>query len=272
LEGSDAGPSSWTVLGGGAKDGKKAGGDRISFVGAIDVTAAEIASADRIYIKIWSLTDDYLVYSGYINFNPSDVKKNKYIYKDKSGSITSFQLNLKKQNLKFTVRNVDLTGLSTPLFIDIEIGDYIGLIEIDKEMFKKALPLNFMMGHADTLRVDKLRLKPGRQGKGDALQVRGAITLANPPSMHLNDQEVILTWGSQTFIIPAGSFLTLKTGQWQCKKIPVNDGGIISANFNLNKCFFCIKLSGANINPKSGTVDFGIAFDGFDETVEATVR
>ncbi|MGA2092290.1 MAG: BACON domain-containing carbohydrate-binding protein [Sedimentisphaerales bacterium] len=86
------------------------------------------------------------------------------------------------------------------------------------------------------------------------------------------DEEFVVTLDSQTFTLPAGSFIA-KTGQFTCKKIAPTEteGGIASATFNFTKCSFTMTIKNTEIEAGSGTVDFCVAFAGYSQCVQVTL-
>ena len=118
-----------------AKTNRIAGRHRIRISGAIDVTSADIADANSINVYIFAASDLVNpVYSESIDFDPGDVKKSRYRYKNRvrkkdPGAITSFRFDLRKHKFSLKARNLDLTGLDYPVILEIQIGDYIGVAE-----------------------------------------------------------------------------------------------------------------------------------------------
>jgi len=110
------------------KIGKSAGEDSISISGTIDALIRRIAGATSIDITI-KAADDSIVYSESIPFSADSMKKGKLNYKNKvgkgePGAITKFSLNLVKHTFSMGARNIDLSGLTYPLTLEIVIGTY----------------------------------------------------------------------------------------------------------------------------------------------------
>ena len=247
--------------------------DSIRVSGIIDVNAAEMDSADEIYVDIWSDSDDYLVYSDSVTFYPDNIKGDKYSYRHmvkrgEPGTITSFKLNLDKGKFSLKAKNIDLTGLGSPLSVEIEMGDYYGAGEADEEIVngpRKSIPIRLMSGYADTLTVDKCAVGPNTTNT-TSLLVKGGIALEDEPD---TIGDVVVTLGSQTFTIPGDKFYEARNGAEVCKKAEVLEGGICSAKFDPVKCSFIITIKNTTIESKSGKVDFSIsAYGSFKETVE----
>jgi hypothetical protein len=260
-----------------AAAGGRPGRDSFTCSAKMYATGAQIIDANRITVKIWG-SDNHLVYSETIDVKPIKLKKRRYTYthrlgkKKKTGYITNLQLDTKKHTFSLKAKKIDLTGLSCPLFVGIEVGDYVGLGEATERIVngrKKRIPIRFMRGYADTLRAGKRRVKPR------SLEIHGGIAVADWPNpANLKTQDVTITWGAQEFTIPAGSFYTRKkwNNKYKCEQAPVLQGGIATgiatATVDFKKCKFKLLIKKTKIDAQSGPVDFAIASDTFDQTVQ----
>jgi hypothetical protein len=113
-----------------------AGQDSIQISGVIGVASNDLVNADDMNIAIKSVADNHLVFSESIKFNPNSVRRGRYVYnrrlkKNEPGGITSFQLDVNKHTFALQIQNVDLTGLSWPMSVEIEIGDYVGVGQVE---------------------------------------------------------------------------------------------------------------------------------------------
>jgi len=260
-----------------AAAGSRPGRDSFTCSAKMYATRPQIIDANQITVSIWG-ADDYPVYSETINVKPIKLKKGNYIYKHRvrkkrnRGFITYFAVDLKKHTFSLKAKKIDLTGLSCPLFVGIEVGDYVGLGKATERIVngkKKRIPIRFMRGYADTLRAGKRRVKPRY------LKIRGGIAVADWPNpANLKTQDVTITWGTQEFTIPAGSFYTRKkwNNKYKCAQAPVLQGGIqdgiATATVDFKKCRFKVLIKKTKIDSRSGLVDFAIKFDTFDQTVQ----
>ncbi|MGD0078791.1 MAG: hypothetical protein ABSB91_09255, partial [Sedimentisphaerales bacterium] len=256
--------------------GKTEGYDTIVVSGTMNATVDDLSAASSIEVTIDS--DDMVspcVQSFPINENSFKRSKGKYNYaRTENASKTSFKFDTKTGKFSFTAKNVDLAGLGCPLTIEIEIGDYICTAEVDEAIVngsKKPIPINLMMGVKDSMRVDKIQVKRGTKPNSDQLTVKGGFAVEDT-SVNMVDEEFVVTLDSQTFTLPAGSFIA-KTGQFTCKKIAPTEGGIASASatFNFTKCSFTITIKNTEIEAGSGTVDFCVAFAGYSQCVQVTL-
>jgi von Willebrand factor type A domain-containing protein/uncharacterized protein DUF11/List-Bact-rpt repeat protein len=102
---------------------------KLQFTGAkFRVTPEQIEAADFIDVTIQGETDT--LFAGSIPFSIDDLKKGKiFTYKSKGQGIVNFKFNLQKNMYSFTANGVTLPG-DGPFYVDIEIGDYVGVAEI----------------------------------------------------------------------------------------------------------------------------------------------
>jgi len=163
---------------------KFVGRDSISFAGTIDdITSDNLIGVNGIQITLWStdvakpLVEVFPVSDDYIKKykSPKSTDKNDPKY--------SIKLDTKKGKFVFAAKNVDLTGLDCPLTLEIEIGDYLGAVQVNEDKVngpKKLVPIQLMSGHRDRLRVDKIKVKEGKKKPStDSLSVKGAFALAD---------------------------------------------------------------------------------------------
>jgi hypothetical protein len=83
------------------------------------------------------------------NLKKGKYKSTKIKRADKSDPKTSFKINTNKGKMKFSAKNVDLTGLSCPITVTIQIGDYVAEIVLDEDIVngpKKVCPPELMVG------------------------------------------------------------------------------------------------------------------------------
>lgn len=261
------------------KAGKTPKQDSIIIKGTYSGTLSGLAGTSSIDVSVVSATDDYQVYNEAIDFSSDDVVNGKFKYKHKvakgrAGAITSFVLNQNKKTILLKGKNIDLTGLSCPFTLVITIGGNVISGQAAESVVngsKRTIPLRLMRSYADTLRVNKARARAGRTDSTDSLLVKGEIAVEEVDSIDLTSEDIVLTWGSQTFTIPPGS-LTLRSGKsYKFGKVTVSEGGVASGKMNLDKCTFTVRLKNASLDATSETIDFGLSFAGFDETTQVTL-
>ncbi|MBN2020511.1 MAG: hypothetical protein JW749_09825, partial [Sedimentisphaerales bacterium] len=245
--------------------------DRIVIAGTV-VFPSDLNDITQIDVNIISAYDDELVYTESIDdFNAAtDVIRNKYKYsckipKGAEGAITSMKLDFVKNTLAITAKNIDLTGLQSPIHIDLGMGATTLVGDVDETIINKArsIPTRLMRLYQDTLIATKVKARSSTRTLADSLSVKGEIAVADmdldadSPEPNLIAQEVTLTWGdangadTQTFIIPDGSFTKSKKGHiYKCRKIVMDTGdcnaGLVTAKIDLDKCIFTAAIKNAD--------------------------
>jgi GLUG motif-containing protein len=217
-----------------------------------------------------------------------DSKRSKITYrssmKNKAGGGISF-LVIELDNGKFSViaKNLDLTGMRSPVKVELTVGDYTcNGIAYDGEVLgsggqldtingKDPIPIQFMMGHDDVLRVDKCKFKQGlKKPNTDSLTVQGELAVADT-QINIATEDVIVQWGNYSVTLPADHLFEIGTKKaFKYKKSKGFDSSIAAAIFDLEKCTFKIVIKNADIGDQGDTVDFGIQFGSFAEIVSVT--
>jgi hypothetical protein len=258
-------------------------------------------SITQIDISIVSVTDDEIIYSetitdfnSYLNSNGTKFSYSHKIPRGQAGAITSLKMDLTKQTFSIKAKNVDLTGLTCPVQLDLIMGDNTVSGTADETIVNGSrgrIPTRLMRLYDDTLIVTKAKARASTRPSSDSLSVKGEIAVAdmvlddNEPNLVIED--VNITWGDiddtnvQTFTIPVNNFKASRRGHtYKCSKVDVNpsddpnlNDGLVTAKIDLDKCTFAVSIKGANdlyVGPGSGYAKFGISFDTpsgtFDET------
>ena len=216
-----------------------------------------------------------------IPFDPAKLKKGKYSGKN---TTTSIKFDLNKKTLQVSAKNIKLTGLRSPVKVQIEIGDccaegvaYDGEAQasggpVDMINGAKPVPIQFLAGCVDSLRVDKYKFKLGtKKPSTDSLTIQGAITVKEDTA-NIADEDVIVQWGSFSVTIPAVNISQIGSKKaFKYKKPKGSDNSVAAAIFDLDKCTFKIIIKKADIGYQDNPVEFGLSFGTFDETVEVVL-
>jgi len=134
------------------KAGKNGKGDQIQFQGYLDATSDNLIEADNVIVTIEA--DDIPDLNATTFMSPITLlKKGKYKYKSPKSTTrpqTSLQIDTaKKHKVKFKLKNADLTGLSCPITVKIQIGDYVAEVVLNENIVngtKKSCPPELMEG------------------------------------------------------------------------------------------------------------------------------
>lgn len=278
------------------KPGKTRESDSDSFVltGVIrsddlEMIASESNDLNSICLSV--VTEDGDNFYGHVGqLNPSYIKvnskRNRVTYRPsgkekKNGGITSLKVNFVSGKFTAKATKLNLAGMRSPVYAELAIGDRtFNGFAYDGELLasggqvsdaingKKMMPTQFMMGHDDVLRVDKCKLKLNPKKPGtDSLKVYGAIAVKDT-SVHIADEDVIVTWGDYSVTLPANNLYQIRTKRaFKYKKPKGTDSSVAAAIFDLEKCTFKVIIKKADIGEQGNLVDFSVQFGTFDRSV-----
>ena len=247
-------------------------GDSISFSGTMGATADDFNDANNSsnanFIEVIVSSEEMAPYVFTFPVNGKTWKKGKFSSTIISKpSKMSFAFDTKKTKFSFSASNVDLTGLSCPVGIEIKVWNWTGTAEVYEAIVngpKKPIPINLLMGVEDSLRVDKSKFTRNKTPTNiTQLTVSGGFSVGNLSDDDMTTNSCSVTIGSQTFTIPAGNFKAGKN-KFTCSKVKLYDGstliGIAAATFDFSKCTFTLTIKSTNFPAASGETAFGIDF------------
>jgi hypothetical protein len=179
----------------------------------------------------------------------------------------SFAFDTKKKTFSFSASNVDLTGLSCPVGIEIAVGNWTGTAEVNEIIVngpKKPIPINLLMGVKDSLRVDGKPKFTRDKITSNITQivVGGGFSVKNLTDEDMATHSFSVTIGAQTFTMPEGKFKAGKN-KFTCSNVTLSGGEIVSAAFDFNKCTFTLTIKNTNFATAAGETVFGIDFASF---------
>ena len=214
------------------------------------------------------------IYEEVLPFDLRKLKHGTYYYQRKApgngeeGRITELRFDLNRHTFMIKAQKVDLTGLEAPVYIDLVIGSFVGLAEVQEQVINggKPLPIQFMSGVADVLRVTDVEIVPDTGQGFDTLKIKGRISLQSGVA-DLTALPVSFNWSGQSFMIPAGLFRKVGDKNIYRARSGSQPDRIV-ARFNWDRCIFRINIRKASITPKVGDVSFGLAFGSFNEVDE----
>ncbi|MBN1764859.1 MAG: hypothetical protein JW860_06345 [Sedimentisphaerales bacterium] len=197
-------------------------------------------------------------------------------------NITSLKFHLRKNweykvgTFKISAQNVDLTELSAPVTLKISFDDFQGIDKANETIINDnaPIPLLFVSGVEDTLRLDKLVVNKW----ADSLVVKGGITAYNPDA-DLENKDLVITWGSQTYTVPRGSFIKNSgKNKYVCRRaivieddmdpaeIDEDEAGRASITLDFDKAIFNISIKNTMnmiLDTSPGKI-FGLSYEGFN--------
>jgi hypothetical protein len=167
-------------------------------------------------------------------------------------------LDFNSDTFKLSDKEIDLSGLVTPVKLTLTFGAFSVDTIIDDDFFtKKGIPLCLLTGLEDALTITK---KP--KVSDTSLNVSGEI--AREDITHdLTADRVIISWGDNfTEVIPAGSFVQKKLDKnvFTYKKARDAPGAVTAVTLDFDKCKFKIQIKNAAVTLAStGTVTLSVA-------------
>ncbi len=252
------------------KASKTTGADAIICSGSFEATIEQFENADNVNIQIYSATDDYLVYEETIALGLFTRTRSGYIYKNKiNGGINSLRFDTNKSLFFLKAKNIDLTGLTGPFYILIDLGAYAGLGIAKEDIIngKKSIPVQLLSGYSDTLSITKTRLRDSATAGGDSLAIKGTFTVEDDSAV---SDGLTIGWGTQTFTIPGDQFLPVNTNKLQ-SKYQAPDGTLLYTDFDSSRCIFKIVIKETTLTPQAGTIDFGLEFGNYSQDAEVNM-
>ncbi len=238
--------------------------DSFSYSGEFTGTLEEFNEADDIEVIICD--NDGEVFSETIIISSSDLKGSKYSYKGSKGvaGVSSLSLDFSKGSVSVTVTD-DLSGLDAPMSVKIEYGKVIITGAIPSSTFKKPLSVCLQSGVADTLTIDKLKLKENSKKGVSSLSIQGGIA-ALDTDLDFTTESLTVEWGT-TFseVLNSGLFTSKKTGIFSYRQPKSGGGDISGITIDLNKCSYKLDIKNTSIPLDStGTVELNLFSDGFE--------
>ena len=255
--------------------------DSFAFSGTFSNIPIDFSQAASIDVNIISLTDGNQIYYQSIECNSSPyVKNGKFGYtykipKGQPGAITSLTIDPSKRKFAMTANNVDLTGLSCPVYLEMAMGYYTLTGDVNETIVngKSALiPTRLMRTYKDTLVVSNAIAKKGTKPSSDSLSAKGDLAVEDI-SVNLCNEDVNFIWGDQVFRIPQGKFTVSKTGHlYKCSKVVADtsngNAGLVTASIDIDNATFAVSVSAANsLDVTSDYIAFGVNFGDFNEVV-----
>jgi hypothetical protein len=193
--------------------------DSFALSGTFSNIPIDFSQAASIDVNITSSTNGNQVYYESMNCDSSRVKKGKFGYtykipKDQRGAITSLTIDPAKRTFAVTATNVDLTGLSCPVHLEMAMGYYTLTGDANEEIVNgksATIPTRLMRMYDDTLVVSNAIAKHGAKPSSDSLSVKGGLAVKSI-GVNLCNEDVNFIWGNKVFRVPQGGFTPSKTG------------------------------------------------------------
>jgi len=255
--------------------------DSFIIMGTLSATQQDVIDTENVTVRLsgpgaanlfeetLSTTDD----------NFSLLSKNMgFKYKGSCGSVTKLSFNIKKGVFSLRACGLDLTGLSSldaqdPVTLEIAFGSYQHTFDLHEDIIngaKKYLPIKYLSGHSDAIRVEKRSIRE-KNGLISGT-VKGAIALGTGNVELIPEVEgatVIISWNGTPLIIPAdGGVITGKNAKYTYKRPRgATEADVISkALFDMRKGTFSITIKNAALTSQ-GDVEFSVEVISQSQTV-----
>jgi hypothetical protein len=187
----------------------------------------------------------------------------------------SFKYDTKTHKFTFAANKLDLSGLSCPLRVAVEIGDYNTTMSVKETIVNgpaRPIPIKLMMGVKDSLRIDRTTVRRSTRLNSDWFTISGGFAVYNVDVNMVNEPLTVTLGELQTFIILANSFKANRYG-FACSKIPLSDGSVAYANFNFKTCVFTVTIKNTHILAAPGTATvFGIESPSFSGNADIVLK
>jgi hypothetical protein len=178
-----------------------------------------------------------------------------------------------KKTFAVTATNVDLTGLSCPVHLELAMGYYTLTGDVNEAIVNGKsvlIPTRLMRMYDDTLITSNASAKHGAKPSSDSLSAKGFLAVENI-GVNLHNEDVNFIWGNKVFRVPQGKFTASKTGHlYKCSKVVADtsngSAGLVTASIDIDNATFALSVSAADsLDVTSDYTAFGINFGDFNE-------
>ena len=184
----------------------------------------------------------------------------------------SYKFDFKKKIFQFSGKNIDLTGLCSPVKIVLE-NDNIEQTavaydndalasggSIDVINGKNTVPISLMSGVEDSLIVEKIKFKLGNKDNTDTLSVQGQFTLKDE-NVDFSDKDIVIAYGDFTITLNSSNIQRSGTKKVYIYKNPKGQKeNLVSMKLDIEKCKFSISLKKVDIGEQGGNANFNLSW------------
>jgi len=255
---------------------------------SFEATEGDLLNSTILYLEIFNLNDNEPIYSREIEYNPGKLKKGRIGIRNtdaSTGQMILVNLDLVRNTFYVMGRNVDLSGLQSPVIVRLEAGDYyhfgvageeisdytaMGIdlpdnMDADTINGRKPISAKLLLGVSNCLRLGRSKFTSNQSG--DSLTISGDIAVQDT-SVDLTATDVVISWANYQETIPAGLITRQGTANTFSYKAPKGtNSGVQSTRFDFEKCTFSLTLKNTAVQTGDLPAAFGVAFGSFNETV-----
>jgi len=198
-----------------------------------------------------------------------------YNYRGSTGAINSARIDAVNGTVRIKAQNIDLTGLTAPVPVSVELGSHFGYGVAEDEDADdvingtKNVPVQLLSGYADALVLSKARVT-GNDTIA-TVTVQGYITVMDD-SGSLVDNEMTIDIAAIALTIPAVDGFCQKgtTRNYSYKGAAPSDGSayVATAAFNFDKCTFKLVIKNLDISAQTSPMDMRITFNPFSKLLQ----
>ena len=258
--------------------------DSFLILGTLSASQQDVLDANDITVRVGTDADPDLFTD---TFNVNDDGFNLlghqagFKFEGADGSVKKLDVNVKSGKFNLMATGLDLSGLKSPVRLEISFGSYQGIFTIEEDVINnqnKSIPPQYLQGVEDMLNAEKTTVRTS-QGTGIVtVTIQGSISVDEEElDLSANNATVLITWGDFNETIPAiAGAITAKNGKFTYKKPKGAElHYVTSALFDLQKGTFKITLKKEGLD-NTGAVNFGVQIDDgtgivFDENVNITL-
>ncbi|MGD0596362.1 MAG: cellulase family glycosylhydrolase [Sedimentisphaerales bacterium] len=252
--------------------------DAFTLSGTFSNIPIDFSQATSIDVNITSSTNGNQVYYESINCNSSRVKGGKFGYTYKipqnhRGAITALTIDPIRRTFAITAKNVDLTGLSCPVHLELAMGYYTLTGDVNETIVNGKsvlIPTRLMRMYDDTLITSNASAKHGTRPFSDSFSAKGYLAVQSI-GVNLHNEDVNFIWGNKVFRVPQGKFTASRTGHlYKCSKVVADtsngNAGLVTASIDIDNATFAVSVSAADsLDVTSDYIAFGVNFGDFNE-------
>ena len=258
--------------------------DSFLILGTLSASQQDVLDADTITVMVGTNADPGLFTD---SFNVNDDGFNLlgrqagFKFKGADSSVKKLDVNVKNGKFSLLAAALDLSGLKSPVRLEISFGSYQGIFTIEEDVINKqnkSIPPQYLLGVEDMLNPEKTTVRTSQASGVVTVTIQGQISVDETNlDLSANNATVLITWDDFNETIPAvAGAITAKNQKFTYKKPRGAElHYVTSAVFDLQKGTFKITLKKEGLT-NTGTASFGVQIDNgagivFDQTVNITL-
>ena len=251
------------------KAGARRGLDVFALTGQTDVTKEQLASASSVNISIWSKSG--FSFDAALTYDPARASRGllsivKVLDDEQhNGEILNVLINSLTGSYRIIGSRFDLTGVSAPLVLSIDLGDYNGASVATEDTIngKGYMPMLLMNGQQDSVRVELAKFIAHPLDNFDAVVLSGSISLVDT-EMDFSANDLVLSVAGNSYTVPAEKMI--KYGSLWLVKNYTDDStnGYVTVLINPVRSVFKVIILRTELGDLPDSTSVGIASGNLD--------